>query len=1192
MKHRKRLSLLIACCLVLSTCFGLTPMKAKADEGDVSEGAVLSEEQTEQDEQIVETGQVETDEQVAESAQIESDDKVATDEQTANDDSEDTSEVVEAETEKKTAEKAEEALVKEENKGTEKTVEENQPAIVLEDVEDSIIADPVKYTVTLADDINYEKTQGAAGYVIPVVNYNPVYEYAAGETVTLVVQPSGYGEIGLAWLKVSCGDTEITTTKGSASPHGYLDTYTFTMPAGNVFVEALFSAATEYEDPFVPMDEDVENSKTGCIELTNSDENAEWTDGNWYVTSAGGWNDSLGAVETSVTTLSNGVTIGEDSHVNLILANYSELRIKKGITIGSGGSLTIWTQRRFTGKLIIDDVETGNAGIGGAGRIVINGGTIQVDSDITVNNITVNGGQVVANQIGGAGTATILNWTDRAAASNMYVKADTYAGNIVLQQDMYILPDENPKLLYASDTPLTAEVLTDIAGRVISRPIGIYVRNYGTSVGWDNGEDGCTYEAECFYSEDVKDASGQLSDSSYDFKDRLAGGDAGNYIYTAKIYKGDTLVGYGKKTIAFHKISVTMKVDGVEVTDKDDCQGNSYMPVTEGGGQTQFKSGSFFTSDTEFKIETTFENGYVIEEFTVDGEPVSGYTATITLNPAKVEKKEVVINFQSNTEIATVNLVVGSDHADVAEQICLALNENDNGIFDAVQNNGIISFRTQKARHIYDLVGDIEDVVSGIAHSMYEEAIDPAYLLYSEVGLKPTYESEIELQNESMNEHKGALTDNMNLYVYWFKVVKEINLSVTMPVCGTNVTVRNNENGGFAGQDNGAVCQSDFVEVGTVIIGSDGYNSFEGTIKGGQEYTVMLEPMPRFGFIESKDAVYIVNGEEIEDDYFGRLRVSLIAPHDWNDDGECTNCGEDGPSIQKHGILLSGQIGVNFFADLSMLTDEERSAATMEFTVNGKKQTDTFDASHTSTDVIEYFGFTCYVNSVQMADEITAVLHYGDNKTVTETYSVKKYVDYVNANPDDFTTEVKNLVNAMADYGHYAQPYLATTNHWTLGEKHFVMPGKSSYGNNDVETTKTAVDGCASNVTGVDDSQIDRVFFTLNMESETALWFRLTVKEGYTGTVTATVDGEAANCVKQKDGSYLIKYPGISASKLGDEYTFTVTAGGEVTIKASALSYVHMVLNSDSTAFNNDEAHYAVVSLYKYYEAAKDCIQQ
>ena len=31
MKHRKRLALLIAFCLVLSTCFGLTPMKAKAD---------------------------------------------------------------------------------------------------------------------------------------------------------------------------------------------------------------------------------------------------------------------------------------------------------------------------------------------------------------------------------------------------------------------------------------------------------------------------------------------------------------------------------------------------------------------------------------------------------------------------------------------------------------------------------------------------------------------------------------------------------------------------------------------------------------------------------------------------------------------------------------------------------------------------------------------------------------------------------------------------------------------------------------------------------------------------------------------------------------------------------------------------------------------------------------------------------
>jgi hypothetical protein len=96
----------------------------------------------------------------------------------------------------------------------------------------------------------------------------------------------------------------------------------------------------------------------------------------------------------------------------------------------------------------------------------------------------------------------------------------------------------------------------------------------------------------------------------------------------------------------------------------------------------------------------------------------------------------------------------------------------------------------------------------------------------------------------------------------------------------------------------------------------------------------------------------------------------------------------------------------------------------------------------------------------------------------------------------------------------------------------------------------------------------------------------LKVQEGYTGEVTATMDGEPIACVKQRDGRYRIEVGGISAHKLGDVYDITVSAGGEFTISVSALSYVNTALTSESSVFNNEAAHYAVTSLYNYYVAA------
>ena len=92
----------------------------------------------------------------------------------------------------------------------------------------------------------------------------------------------------------------------------------------------------------------------------------------------------------------------------------------------------------------------------------------------------------------------------------------------------------------------------------------------------------------------------------------------------------------------------------------------------------------------------------------------------------------------------------------------------------------------------------------------------------------------------------------------------------------------------------------------------------------------------------------------------------------------------------------------------------------------------------------------------------------------------------------------------------------------------------------------------------------------------------------YSGNVGAYVDGGTANsAVKQPNGQYLVQVPDIAAKDLGETHTIEIVAGGESTVKVSALSYAYGVLSMNSTNTTIQNMKLAVTALYKYYEAAK-----
>lgn len=290
------------------------------------------------------------------------------------------------------------------------------------------------------------------------------------------------------------------------------------------------------------------------------------------------------------------------------------------------------------------------------------------------------------------------------------------------------------------------------------------------------------------------------------------------------------------------------------------------------------------------------------------------------------------------------------------------------------------------------------------------------------------------------------------------------------------------------------------------------------------------------------------------------------------------------PEFKSHTLVLSGQIGVNFYVDLSMLSDAEKQDVTMEFTIGGKTQTDSFDPDFTNPGGDGYYGFTCYINSVQMADEITAVLKFVGENTVSQTYSAAQYVSYINSHAASYSANTVALVNAIADYGHYVQPFLAANNNWTVGTEHVEMAAHSSFSSSDIEAVRAAVaEKTVSRSEG--SSSVESLTYSLNLETETSIRIYFRVADDYAGEVDARSNNCGLTLEKQPDGRYRIEISGISAHELGDTYHVTVAAGGSFVISVSALSYVNTVLNSQAAVFNNEAAHNAAAALYKYYAA-------
>ena len=247
--------------------------------------------------------------------------------------------------------------------------------------------------------------------------------------------------------------------------------------------------------------------------------------------------------------------------------------------------------------------------------------------------------------------------------------------------------------------------------------------------------------------------------------------------------------------------------------------------------------------------------------------------------------------------------------------------------------------------------------------------------------------------------------------------------------------------------------------------------------------------------------------------------------------------------------------------------------------------TDRADFDENAKNSKGYYAFTCLVSPIQMADVITATLHYGDDKIVERTYSIKQYLVTYDSNKDLFNAKLQTLTEALADYGHYTQLFLAEANHFTIGEKYADMDKfyTESY---DIETVKNEVESYAIVKQNDAAADITDITYSVSLEESPEINVYFKPVDGYTGTFTAKLGSSSVDATKQSDGRYLVTIPNISAHLLGKTYKVVVTTdSGTATVKVSVLSYVQGILNSEAYA-SNTKAQNAAASIYYYYKAA------
>ena len=296
--------------------------------------------------------------------------------------------------------------------------------------------------------------------------------------------------------------------------------------------------------------------------------------------------------------------------------------------------------------------------------------------------------------------------------------------------------------------------------------------------------------------------------------------------------------------------------------------------------------------------------------------------------------------------------------------------------------------------------------------------------------------------------------------------------------------------------------------------------------------------------------------------------------------------------------LDDGRIGLNVFVKLGTYTLNELNDASVTFVIPGRNgkttEPQTISASNKITYKNQtYYKFTCYLSSLQMATQVTATFNYGEDKSISKVFSIEDYITSYLTNADD--EEVikgpkpmeKNLVECLAAYGHYLQPYLSATNSWSLDTEdgYARMSNVSGYTYSDsyIDDVMNACSNYQAQKTV--GASISGVSFKLELASTNAVIVTFTLASNVTDKLNVTCDHAGETAYKQGTNKYVIRISDIPIQDMADEINITGTIGEEeVSVTIRPLGYVYYAIRKDDSS---EQMKKAMVSLYDYWNYAK-----
>ena len=461
-------------------------------------------------------------------------------------------------------------------------------------------------------------------------------------------------------------------------------------------------------------------------------------------------------------------------------------------------------------------------------------------------------------------------------------------------------------------------------------------------------------------------------------------------------------------------------------------------------------------------------------------------------------------------------------------------------------------------------------------------------------------------------EDSVAISSGKKFYVLWEKPLAGAVITLIPPEVGDTIEMDTGDQSDAEASDPGPT----YVSSGLTVL-SDSlvwYNSYDpdkdsfdyifyGEI-GYRLYYTEIYLKPGFGYCaeDLSNCVTVYGCHKywwIADSSGWTRLVAAVCPH--SDEPFV-------PSVVSHSLLLGGDIGVKFYMDLSGLDASEREGCYMVFTVQDEEYTVDFDPDNMNQTGI-YYGFTCRVNALQMAEDITAVFHYtvdGEELEIEAApYSVRTYIDSMLEKKEALSGSTIELITAIGNYGHYAQLFLAEANGFMIGENgegdYAAMPLYDGtqfedvyfYGYIDVSGYGIVRD-IGESESG--EEVVKSITFSLDLLSSTTVKVYFNPAPGH--SISAAFNYEPGINTTEPDweggwtesGRPVLEIRNIPAHLLNRTYRFEAECnsdGDRVTcqIEVSALSYVNAVLNATEGPLATRNAKCAAAALYYYYMA-------